>query len=104
MVWKLGRRETLAGIGGGLLLGGNVRAEAPKSGGTLNAGLVNDAKTYDPIFSVQFTERHVLYLVFNTLVKYAPDFSIQPELANELGNLRRRQADRLHLAAGRDIP
>jgi peptide/nickel transport system substrate-binding protein len=35
----------------------------------------------DPIYSVQFTERQVLYLVFNTLVRYGPDFSIQPELA-----------------------
>jgi peptide/nickel transport system substrate-binding protein len=32
---------------------------------------------------VQFTERYVLYLAFNTLVKYGPDFSIQPELATQ---------------------
>ena len=82
MVWQLGRRKALAGIGGGLLLGSGVHAAAPQGGGTLNVGLTNDAKTYDPIYSVQFTERHVLYLVFNTLVKYAPDFSIQPELAS----------------------
>lgn len=81
MVWKLGRREALAGIGGSLLIGASAHADTPQTGGTLNVGLVNDAKTYDPIYSVQFTERHVLYLVFNTLVKYAPDFSIQPELA-----------------------
>jgi peptide/nickel transport system substrate-binding protein len=81
MTWDIGRREALAGIGGSLLLGNAARAETPQSGGTLNAGLVNDAKTYDPIYSVEFTERVVLYLVFNTLVKYAPDFSIRPELA-----------------------
>ncbi len=81
MTWRLGRRQALGGIGGSLLLGSSARAETPQSGGTLNVGLASDAKTYDPIYSVQFTERHVLYLVFNTLVKYAPDFSILPELA-----------------------
>src|SRR5215467_13795143 len=50
-------------------------------GGTLNVGLPSDSKTMDPIYSVQFTERQVLYLVFNTLVRYGPDFSIHPELA-----------------------
>ena len=47
----------------------------------LNVGLPSDSKTMDPIYSVQFTERQVLYLVFNTLVRYGPDFSIHPELA-----------------------
>jgi peptide/nickel transport system substrate-binding protein len=37
--------------------------------------------TLDPTFSVQFSERQVLYLVFNALVKYGPDFSLQPDLA-----------------------
>lgn len=77
----IGRRAALAGLSAGLLGTGAARAAQPRHGGTLNVGLVSDAKTYDPIFSVQFTERHVLYLVFNTLVKYAPDFSIEPELA-----------------------
>jgi peptide/nickel transport system substrate-binding protein len=80
MTWKFGRREALA-IGGSMLFGRAVRADTPQRGGVLNVGLVSDAKTYDPIYSVQFTERHVLYLVFNTLVKYQPDFSIAPELA-----------------------
>src|SRR5580692_11543285 len=77
---RIGRRQALVGLAGGLLVGRAVQA-APVRGGTLNVGLANDAKTYDPIFSVQFTERHVLYLAFNTLVKYGADFSIQPELA-----------------------
>jgi peptide/nickel transport system substrate-binding protein len=81
MTWDIGRREALAAICGSLLLSNFARADTPQSGGTLNVGLVNDAKSYDPIFSVEFTERVVLYLVFNTLVKYAPDFSIRPELA-----------------------
>ena len=77
----LRRRQALAGLAGGLLAGGAAPAATPSRGGTLNVGLANDAKTYDPIFSVQFTERYVLYLAFNTLVKYGPDFSIRPELA-----------------------
>ena len=54
---------------------------SPSPGGTLNVGLPSDSKTMDPIYSVQFTERQVLYLIFNTLVRYGPDFSIHPELA-----------------------
>src|SRR6516165_9213926 len=53
----------------------------PQRGGTLNIGFPSDSKTLDPTFSVQFTEREVLYLVYNTLVRFGPDFSIQPELA-----------------------
>jgi peptide/nickel transport system substrate-binding protein len=81
----IGRRRALAGLAGGMLpggiQGGDARAQTPSRGGTLTVGLANDAKTYDPIFSVQYTERYVLYLAFDTLVKYAPDFSIRPELA-----------------------
>jgi len=76
----IARREVLAGLAGGCLAS-SARAATPSRGGTLTVGLANDAKTYDPIFSVQYTERHVLYLVFNTLVKYGQDFSIHPELA-----------------------
>jgi len=77
---NIGRRQALAGLAGGLLAGG-ARAQTPTRGGTLTVGLTNDAKTYDPIFSVQFTERYVLYLAFDTLVQYGSDFSIRPELA-----------------------
>lgn len=79
----IGRREVLAGLAGGMLAGKLAQAETqtPSRGGTLTVGLANDAKTYDPIFSVQYSERYVLYLAFDTLVRYGPDFSIQPELA-----------------------
>ena len=70
------------GLAGGFLARG-ARAQTPSRGGTLTVGLTNDAKTYDPIFSVEFTERYVLYLAFDTLVRYGPDFSIQPELAEK---------------------
>src|SRR5215467_3419019 len=64
------------------LLGRTALAQLnPVPGGSLNVGLPSDCKTMDPIYSVQFTERQVLYLIFNTLVRYGPDFSIRPELA-----------------------
>jgi peptide/nickel transport system substrate-binding protein len=77
----IGRRQLLAGMSGGVLAGSFALAQTPARGGTLTVGLANDAKTYDPIFSVQYSERYVLYLAFDTLVKYGPDFSIKPELA-----------------------
>ncbi|MHB1217262.1 MAG: ABC transporter substrate-binding protein [Alphaproteobacteria bacterium] len=57
------------------------RAQTPQPGGTLSVGISSDVKTLDPLQSVQFPERQVLYLIFNTLVKYGTDYSIQPELA-----------------------
>jgi peptide/nickel transport system substrate-binding protein len=53
----------------------------PQRGGVLTVGFPSDSKTFDPTYSVQFTERQVLYVVYNTLVRFGPDFSIQPELA-----------------------
>ena len=82
MTWsRVGRRQLMAGMAGGLLASRLARAASPSRGGTLTVGLANDAKTYDPIFSVQYSERYVLCLAFDTLVKYDPDFSIKPELA-----------------------
>lgn len=77
----IGRRQLIAGTVGTVLAGRFAHAATPSRGGTLTVGLANDAKTYDPIFSVQYSERYVLYLAFDTLVKYGPDFSIKPELA-----------------------
>ncbi|HXA21890.1 MAG TPA: ABC transporter substrate-binding protein [Acetobacteraceae bacterium] len=77
----IGRRQALARLAGGMLAGKAAQSQTPLRGGTLTVGLSNDAKTYDPISSVQYTERYVLYLAFDTLVKYGPDFSIEPELA-----------------------
>ena len=56
-------------------------AQTPVRGGTLNVGFPADAKTFDPRFSVIFSERQVMYPVYNTLTKLGPDFSINPELA-----------------------
>src|SRR5215831_4870543 len=83
-----GRRRRDAGAGlaclvlGSCLFAGTGLGQLnPTTGGTLNVGLPSDAKTMDPIYSVQFTERQVLYLIFNTLVRFGPDFSIHPALA-----------------------
>ncbi len=56
-------------------------AQTPARGGTLRIGWIADAKTLDPHFSVQFSERYVLYMVFNTLVGLDKGFSVVPELA-----------------------
>src|SRR5918994_6640205 len=58
-----------------------LSAQTPTRGGTLTVGFSADTKTLDPTFSVQFSERQVLYLVFNTLVRYGPAFAIKPDLA-----------------------
>ncbi len=70
----------IAGIAG-IIQGSSLLAQTPTRGGTLNVGFPSDTKTLDPMFSVQFTERQVLYLVYNTLTKLGTDFSINPELA-----------------------
>jgi peptide/nickel transport system substrate-binding protein len=60
---------------------GLAAAQTPVRGGTLRVGWIADAKTLDPHFSVQFSERYVLYMVFNTLVGLDKSFSVVPELA-----------------------
>src|SRR5262245_37163641 len=50
-------------------------------GGTLIYARNIDAKTLDPHFSAQFSERHMLYLIYNTLVAYDKDFNLVPDLA-----------------------
>ena len=41
----------------------------------------NDAKSLDPTFQINFSERQPLYMIYNTLVGLNPDFTIKPELA-----------------------
>ena len=79
----LRRRTLLALLGGALTItmAAEAPAQTPKYGGTLNVGFPSDSKTFDPIFSVETTERQVLYVIYNTLVNYGTDFSIKPELA-----------------------
>ncbi len=70
----------LAGVPAPTIVG-RADAQTPVRGGTLRIGWIPDAKTLDPHFSVQFAERHVLYLVFNTLVGLDKGFNVTPELA-----------------------
>ena len=55
--------------------------ETPRPGGTLTVAMQNDAKSLDPTFQINFSERQPLYLIYNTLVGLAPDFTVIPELA-----------------------
>ncbi len=75
-------------LGGTSLLGAaalpaSSRAQTaePRRGGTLTVGFDDNARTMDPTFSIQFSERQVLFLIYNTLTTIGTDFSIQPELA-----------------------
>src|SRR5262245_41454319 len=56
-------------------------AQTPVRGGTLRIGWIPAAKTLDPHLSVEFSERYVCYLVFNTLVGLDRSFNVVPELA-----------------------
>src|SRR5437867_3736420 len=56
-------------------------AQAPVRGGTLRIGWIPGAKTLDPHFSVEFSERYVCYMIFNTLVALDRGFNVVPELA-----------------------
>src|SRR5574342_778424 len=58
-----------------------AQTTSPSRGGTLRIGWIPDAKTLDPHFSVQFAERHILYMIFNTLVGLDKSFNVIPELA-----------------------
>ena len=74
------RRTLLVGMG--LVAAGGARAQgSPRSGGTLTIGFEDSTKTLDPTYSVQFSERRILYLIYNTLVAIETDFSLRPELA-----------------------
>lgn len=78
------RRSVLTLAGGAVVtsvFGNFASAEQPRYGGTLNIGFTSDAETFNPIFSVEFSERQVLYLVYDTLLRMGTDFSIHPGLA-----------------------
>jgi peptide/nickel transport system substrate-binding protein len=74
-------RALKLGLIGVLCCSAAAQAETPLRGGTLNVGFASDTKTLDPIFSIEFSERQVIYTIFNTLVRLDTDFSIRPELA-----------------------
>jgi peptide/nickel transport system substrate-binding protein len=80
-----GRRSALGLIGASVVgLPSGLRAQTtpqPRRGGTLTTGFQDDAKTLDPSFSIQLSERQVLYTIFNTLLRMGTDFSLHPGLA-----------------------
>lgn len=84
----------------GVLVAAPALADTPKRGGTLNVGFPSDTKTLNPMFSVQFSERQVLYLVYNTLTKLGTDFSINPELATSWDIEKDGKRIVLHLRKG----
>ncbi len=56
-------------------------AAGPQYGGNLRyVGNVNP-DTMDPNQSNEFIGRYIYYMIYNSLVKYAPDFSLEPELS-----------------------
>jgi peptide/nickel transport system substrate-binding protein len=62
-------------------VGAGARAGEPTQGGTLVVGINDETKTLDPTYSVQFSERQVLYLLYDTFLRMQPDFSVAPGLA-----------------------
>lgn len=58
-----------------------AEAATPARGGMLRVGWIPNAKTLDPHLSVQWSERFVLYMVYNTLVGLDRQFNVVPELA-----------------------
>ena len=58
-----------------------TQAGQPVRGGTLVYARNLDAKTLDPHFSAQFSERFALYCIYNTIVAYDKNFNLVPDLA-----------------------
>ena len=82
------RRDLLrasAGAGLGLALARAAdmvpASAAPPQGGALRVGAVADVHTMDPHYSVDWSERPVMYAIYNTLTSATPTFDIAPELA-----------------------
>lgn len=82
----MNRRQLMSAVSGmiiaaSLASGAFAQDSAPIAGGTLNIGFISDVRTLDPIQSTQWTERQILFLIFDTLVEIEPDFSLKPGLA-----------------------
>lgn len=93
---RLNRRQVTGGVVGSALASALVPGRGlawqeatpegaaegePAYGGTLIYARNIDAKTLDPHFSAQWSERFMLYNIYNTLVSWDTDFNIIPELA-----------------------
>jgi peptide/nickel transport system substrate-binding protein len=93
---RLSRRQVTGGVVGSALVSAlaparglaqqdatpeAAAASEPTYGGTLIYARNIDAKTLDPHFSAQWSERFMLYNIYNTLVSWDTDFNIIPEIA-----------------------
>ena len=78
----------------------SAAARTPTRGGTLVYARNLDAKTWDPHFSANLSERYVLYLMYNTLVAYDKDFNIVPELARSWDISSDKKSITFHLQPG----
>jgi len=100
---QIRRRTTLGLLAATSLGAGPLSAQTgmePRRGGTLNVGHSDDSRTLDPIFSIQWSERQVLYLIYNTLLRMRPDFSLAPELAERWEIEREGRRIVFHLRGG----
>ncbi|WP_157982161.1 ABC transporter substrate-binding protein [Oceanicella sp. SM1341] len=82
----MNRRQMLSTVSALMLAAGlpaTVFAQdaPPTQGGTLNVGFISDLRTMDPLQSTQWTERQILFTIFDRLVDLNPDFSLKPGLA-----------------------
>ena len=64
-----------------LATGGMAQQSQPVQGGTLDVGFISDVRTLNPLQSTQWTERQILFLIFDSLLDLNPDFSLKPSLA-----------------------
>lgn len=72
----------------------------PVAGGTLNVGFISDVRTLNPLVSTQWTERQILFLMFDRLVDLNPDFSLKPGLAKSWNFENDNKRVVLHLEEG----
>jgi peptide/nickel transport system substrate-binding protein len=77
-----------------------AQSQQPQSGGTLTVAFASDTKTLDPAFSVNFSERQPLYLIYNTLLALRPDLTMAPELAERWETSADGRKLTLHLRRG----
>jgi len=80
------RRQFMAAVSGFALMAAApsmvlAQDAQPVAGGTLNVGFISDVRTLDPLQSTQWTERQILFLIFDTLIETESDFSLKPALA-----------------------
>jgi peptide/nickel transport system substrate-binding protein len=85
-MFNIDRRTAVKGIGSSALLLASgkfsMAQDTPRKGGILTVGVVQDTtKTLDPRIGVQLDERQVNFMIYNTLVSFNADFSLEPELA-----------------------